>query len=100
MEGMSYNEFAEAMQQFFNEKLSGDNLIFAISLLVCFFVFLVWFIFYLRKQYLIRKKTVDTFEPKIREDLQYPGFHMNKMRNEVKPPKDDKGDKWGKIDDE
>lgn len=100
MEGMSYEQFADAVQQFFDERLTGVNLIFSISLLVCFLVFIIWFIFYLRKQYLIKRREVDTFEPKIKEDLQYPGFHMNKMRNEVPDKKDDKGDKWGKIDDE
>lgn len=103
MQEITYSRFAESLRIFFNNRSTGENLIFSLVLLAAIIIFIIWFGFYLRKTYLHRRKTVDTFDTfdASKEKIDYPGFHMGEFRDEVpKSKKEDKPDKWGKIDDD
>lgn len=87
------------IKDFFGNNSQWDTA-FAVILAVLAIIFFILFVLYLRKQYIIRKRSVDTFTEKPKGNIEYPGFHMGKTRNVMPDKKDRKADKWGKIEDD
>ncbi|MBQ3033176.1 MAG: hypothetical protein IJD28_02250 [Deferribacterales bacterium] len=96
---MSYEEFVNAIKTYLTSQASGSRTIFITVLAISVAVFFVWFVIYLRKEYLKKKASTDTFNSDFAKDIDYPGFYPGgapKKENEKKPPRDP----WGEVNDE
>ena len=97
---MSYNEFVEAIKNYLTAPATTGRIIFLVSLAVILLLLAIWFIIYLRKEYLRKKSETDTFNSDFAKQLDYPGFHPGGAPQKKDEKTRPKHDPWGDINDE